>query len=117
MELVDPPLCEGKFTWHKVDGSGMRRLDRFLISLNLVKSWNLDFQYIGFKETSDHSPIWLKGCVRNLGAKPFNFFNSWMDHKYFIPFVSKSWGSMNIKGNATYVLKEKLKNLMNLLKQ
>ncbi|KAI5436841.1 hypothetical protein KIW84_023097 [Lathyrus oleraceus] len=90
MDLVDLPLYGGKFTQHK---------------------------YVGCREISDHSPIWLKGSVRNWGPKPFKFFNAWVDHKEFLPFVSKSWGSMSFKGSVAYILKEKLKNLKNLLKQ
>lgn len=55
--------------------------------------------------------------MRNWGPKPFKFFNAWVDHKEFLPFVSKSWGSMRFKGSVAYILKEKLKNLKNLLKQ
>ncbi|XP_058787258.1 uncharacterized protein LOC131661664 [Vicia villosa] len=117
MELIDLPLCGAKFIWYKVDGLGMNSLDRFLISENLLKIWNLDYQYVCCRDTSDHRSIWLKESSRNWGLKPFKLFNMWVNHKEFLPFVSKAWCSMNIKGNPTFIFKEKLKNLKILLNQ
>jgi hypothetical protein len=37
--LVYLPLCGRKFTWFKVDGSSMSRLDRFLLSEAWCLSW------------------------------------------------------------------------------
>ncbi|GKV23714.1 hypothetical protein SLEP1_g33413 [Rubroshorea leprosula] len=37
--LVDLPLIRRKFTWYKGDGSAMSRLDRFLLSDDLLNLW------------------------------------------------------------------------------
>lgn len=37
--LIDLPLIGRKFTWYKLDGSAMSRLDRFLISESWLNSW------------------------------------------------------------------------------
>lgn len=95
----------GKFTWHKGDGLGMSRLDKFLISENFLKAQNLHSQYVGCRKTSDHIPIWLKCSVRNWGLKPFKFSDAWVDHKEFLPFVPKSRSFMNLKRNVVLFVK------------
>lgn len=57
MEIIDLPVLGGNFNWHKVDGSIMSMLDRFLISEPLLKSWNLDCQYASYGDISDHNPL------------------------------------------------------------
>lgn len=37
---------------------------------------------------SDHCPIYIQAEVKNCGPKPFRFFNFWMQHSSFKPFVA-----------------------------
>lgn len=116
MGLFDSPTVGGKFTWFRSDGSAMSRLDRFLMSEGLIRVWNIANQFIGNRDLSDHCPIWVKGNIVNWGAKPFKFFNCWLQHEGFMPFILKSWNSMNILGSSGFILKEKLKCMKGLLK-
>lgn len=53
----------------------MSRLDRFLLSEELVEEWKVDGQMVGSRYFSDHCPVWIIGNSSNWGPKPFKFFN------------------------------------------
>ncbi|XP_058749655.1 uncharacterized protein LOC131622635 [Vicia villosa] len=111
LDLVDPPVVGGKFTWQNSRGKAMSRIDRFLISESLLVEWNVGAQVIGGRDLSDHAPIWIKDNKKNWGPKPFKFNNNWLKHKEFIPFVEKEWSLINVKGRGDFCLAEKLKAL------
>lgn len=87
MELTDVPVLDKKFSWFKPDSSAMSRIDRFLLSDNLIAEWHVAAQWIGDRDVSDHCPVWLKIDDINWGPKPFRFFNCWLDHKEFRPLI------------------------------
>jgi hypothetical protein len=60
---------------------------------------------------SDHNPLVLKYAERELGPKPFQFNNFWLDHKQFKKVVEVSWRGQEVTGWMAHVLKEKLKGL------
>lgn len=59
MELVDVLVLGKKFSWFGADGRTMSRIDRFLLSEGLITKWNINAQWIGDRDISDHCPIWL----------------------------------------------------------
>ncbi|XP_058757405.1 uncharacterized protein LOC131630662 [Vicia villosa] len=75
MKLVDIPTIGGKFTWFNSNGKSMSRIDRFLLSESFIEDWNIEGQYIGARDISDHAPIWIKNNRKDWGPKPFKFNN------------------------------------------
>ncbi|XP_058750108.1 uncharacterized protein LOC131623108 [Vicia villosa] len=115
--LVDIPCNGKKFTWFSGDGKSMSRIDRFLLSYNVVNIWDVSGQMIGERDISDHCPIWIMTDKYNWGAKPFKFNNEWFTFDSFLPFVEKEWLSLKVEGRGDFVLKEKLKLLKDKLKR
>lgn len=78
----------GKFSWYKDNGKAMSRIDRFLVSHNLVDIWGVIDQRIGTRDLSDHAPIRLNCGVINWGSKPFRSNNVWLKHEDFKDFIA-----------------------------
>ncbi|KAI5416727.1 hypothetical protein KIW84_041666 [Lathyrus oleraceus] len=95
----------------------MSILDRFLISENLILSWNIVGQIVGTRDISDHYPIWLKASSENWGPKPFKFNNCWLNHKYFARLIEEEWLSFKVLERGDFFLKEKLRMLKLSLKK
>ncbi|XP_058779021.1 uncharacterized protein LOC131653012 [Vicia villosa] len=117
MDVIDLPCVGGRFTRLSGNGHAMSRLDRFLLSDNLISLWKLDNQVVDKRVLSDHSHVWLKSGGSDWGSKPFRFNNGWYKHKDFDSFVRKEWSLMTIKGKGDYALYEKLKSLKLTLKE
>ncbi|KAK8659251.1 hypothetical protein V6N13_029459 [Hibiscus sabdariffa] len=80
--LIDLPLHEGKFTWSNYrDVPACSRLDRFLISVNILVRWPNLFQLMLPKNISDHNPIVLSFLVKDWGPRPFKWFYHLADDK------------------------------------
>lgn len=116
MDLLDVSVTGNVFSWFCSDGISMSRLDRFLISPNLVDKWNISGQWIGKRNISDHCPIWLLRSNVDWGPKPFRFVNAWFHHAKFKEFVKDSWSQIQVSGNKAYVFKEKMKMLKEKLR-
>lgn len=58
MELVDPLVLGKTFTWFGSDGQSMSRLDKFLLSENLMSRWKIPARCIEDRHISDHCPYW-----------------------------------------------------------
>ncbi|KAL4277757.1 hypothetical protein GQ457_03G013320 [Hibiscus cannabinus] len=78
--LIDLPHSNNKFTWFRGgDRLEASRLDRFLVSpeiLNRYKNVRKCFLHSGI---SDHRPVILKEEKSFDGPKPFKWFNHWAD--------------------------------------
>ncbi|KAL8534496.1 hypothetical protein ACS0TY_010494 [Phlomoides rotata] len=61
-------------------------------------------------------PIYIEGCKKDWGPKPFKFFNQWIHHPSYKGLIEKVWFSSLKQGWAGFVLKEKLKELKTELK-
>ncbi|XP_058783675.1 uncharacterized protein LOC131658395 [Vicia villosa] len=116
MKIIDLPSVGGRFTWFSGNGQAMSRLDRFLLTENLILLWKVDCQVVGKREISDHCPVWLKVGGKDWGPKPFRFNNGWYKHREFDSFLKKEWGLLSVRGRGDFVLYEKLKNLKLKLK-
>ncbi|CAK8577666.1 unnamed protein product [Lathyrus sativus] len=66
MELVDVPTIGSKFTWANKSGNVRRKIDRFFLFENKVKSNDVDWE-----------------------PKPFRVNNGWYQHKEFQKFVEE----------------------------
>ncbi|KAK8624459.1 hypothetical protein V6N13_065804 [Hibiscus sabdariffa] len=75
LSLVDLPLNGGRFTWSNFkEVPVFSRLDRFLISLEILGVWPNLFQCAHPKGISDHNPISLLLMETNWGPRPFKWF-------------------------------------------
>ncbi|XP_058741126.1 uncharacterized protein LOC131613476 [Vicia villosa] len=110
-ELQDVP-CKGKcFSWFIGDGHAASRIDRFLLSEDLISSWGVVGQRIGNRYISEHYPVWLMVDKEDWGPKPFMFNNTWFEDKNFLPFIESEWNKLKVVGRSDFVLKEKLRLL------
>lgn len=118
MEISIPPspLLGKQFSWFCLDGQSMSRIDRFLLSENLIARWKITAQRIGDIDISDYCSVWLLGEELSWGLKPFKFNNYWLKHEEFKSFVEECWGSFQITGTGSFVIKEKLKKLKERLR-
>ena len=97
----------------------MARLDRFLVSDDMVDrlpdlvSLNLE------RKISDHSPILLHQGSKDYGPTSFRFYDSWMDNSEFDGLVRKTWADAeNIRGGSKFdIFKNKLKLLKDKLRE
>lgn len=117
LNLVDLPVLGKEFTWFKLDGSAMSRLDMFRLYESWISLWSLSALWVSERDISDHCPIMLKGEVNNWGPKPFRFNNCWLQHCDFKPFVEKSLSELHVSGWKIFGFKEKLKLLKLKLKE
>ncbi|XP_058761354.1 uncharacterized protein LOC131634746 [Vicia villosa] len=115
--LVDVPTIVKKFTWSNKDGSVKSRLDRFLLSSELIDDWKIGGQKVGDWDISDHAPIWLTVIDKDWGPKPFRVINGWFEIKEFKAFAESSWKNIQVEGNQAYVVKEKFKLFRNILRR
>ncbi|KAG5617979.1 hypothetical protein H5410_017803 [Solanum commersonii] len=106
MEMVDPPLCGGSFTWRKGENNiCASRIDRFLYCTDLPKI------------ASDHNPIVLSCGDEGWKKVYFKFETWWLEVEGFKEKVKDWWESFSVTGRAGYILAEKLKMLKVKLKE
>ncbi|CAK8533506.1 unnamed protein product [Lathyrus sativus] len=60
MELLDPLPLGRIFTWYRLDGKAMKRLDRILLLRGLLEAWKVGGLVAGPRDLSNHFPIWFK---------------------------------------------------------
>eukprot|EP00253_Pinus_taeda_P001936 PITA_01936 len=95
VKLVDILPKSGNFTWNNRRGGEIliaSRLDRFLISENIILDGITVESDILPTGGSDHWPISLTVAVQGtLRNKPFRFEKFWLDHPNFLELVEKWW--------------------------
>eukprot|EP00253_Pinus_taeda_P015369 PITA_15369 len=119
--LVDVYPKHGKFTWNNRTGGERMissRLDRFLVSENLLLDGKVVESKILTSGGADHWPISLMveipGTPRN---KPFRFEKFWIEHPNFLTMVEKWWSKpLDEEGSKMFNLQKKLKNIKLKLK-
>nr|GEV20666.1 putative RNA-directed DNA polymerase, eukaryota, reverse transcriptase zinc-binding domain protein [Tanacetum cinerariifolium] len=110
--LEEVPLGESSFTCCHKSATKMSKLDRFLISKNLlitcpnISATTLD-RYL-----SDHRPILLRETQSDYGLVPFRFFHHWTELEGFNKFVIDTWSEAHgDDSNAMRIMMRKLKYL------
>ncbi|GJY38186.1 RNA-directed DNA polymerase, eukaryota [Tanacetum coccineum] len=89
--LVEVSLGGSKFTWCHKSGSKMSKLDRFLVSENLLNtSPNINAITLA-RYLSDHRPILLREISYDYGPIPFKVFHYWFDMNGFNNLVEVAW--------------------------
>ncbi|KAK8652909.1 hypothetical protein V6N13_126932 [Hibiscus sabdariffa] len=117
MSLVDIPLVGGRFTWSNFrEDPSFSRLDRFLISAEVLMLWSDVIQSILPKSISNHNPVCLSMVSSSWGPRPFKWFNFLADDKDYVHRVEKvcseSYGAGigNILRNCKRVSKDWVSN-------
>ncbi|KAL4318837.1 hypothetical protein GQ457_18G015900 [Hibiscus cannabinus] len=86
--LIDLPASGGPFTWSNFRAKpSLSRIDRFLISSEVFRTWPDIVQTILPKNISDYNPISLSVIIQNWGPKPFKWFDHWADDKGLVESV------------------------------
>ncbi|WMV11645.1 hypothetical protein MTR67_005030 [Solanum verrucosum] len=118
MELHDPHLCGGNFTWFRgPNHHSAARLDRFLYSVEWEEFFKNIKQMVMPRVTSDHCPILLQ-CGDWGKQKPyFKFENWWLEIEGFREQVQEWWDEFEVMGCPDYILSMKLKMLKPKIKE
>ncbi|GMI93045.1 hypothetical protein HRI_002973800 [Hibiscus trionum] len=78
--LVEPITKGGSFTWCSLrDKPTFSKLDRFIISPELVALWSRVSQYILPRGLSNYNPVCLMQETYDWGPKPFKWFDNWFE--------------------------------------
>ncbi|XP_071689275.1 uncharacterized protein [Rutidosis leptorrhynchoides] len=93
------------------------KLDRFLVSDDILKIWpNISSKTLD-RDLSDHCPILLRNTYFNSGPKPIRVFNTWLDLKDADSIITRAW-SLPINGTRpNCIFRNKLKNVKSELKK
>ncbi|GJY22284.1 RNA-directed DNA polymerase, eukaryota, partial [Tanacetum coccineum] len=115
--LVEVPSGGYSFTWVHKSATKMSKLDRFLISEDLMSKCPNVSSIILDKFLSDHRPILLRELSLDYGPLPFRFFHHWFEIDGFDSFVSEAWKGINVDdSNDMLKLAKKLKILKGLIR-
>ncbi|GJT60190.1 RNA-directed DNA polymerase, eukaryota [Tanacetum coccineum] len=110
--LIEVPSGGYSFTWSHKSAAKMSKLDRFLVSKDLMSYCPNLSTIILDRYLSDHRPILLREMCVDYGPTPFRFFNYWFEFEGFDSFVADTWRNTNIlEPNAMLKLIKKLKLL------
>lgn len=93
------------------------RLDRWLISDEILRDLEGVNQCVESWRLSYHRDVSLSMGVVDFGPKPFRFYNSWMLEEDFNTLVKSWWQSPLVAGWAGASLHEKLKSLKKEIKK
>ncbi|GJV14199.1 RNA-directed DNA polymerase, eukaryota, reverse transcriptase zinc-binding domain protein [Tanacetum coccineum] len=115
--LIDLPMGGRNFTWMNKVGSKMSKLDRFLISNDVIHD-NPNLQVVALDRVwSDHNPILLHSKNHDFGPTPFKVFHSWFNRPEFKAFVKDRWAVITDEDSEfSKPLHIKLKDLKSHLK-
>ncbi|KAH1214104.1 Transposon TX1 uncharacterized protein [Glycine max] len=95
MALEEVRSVGRRFTWCRLNGSAMSRLDRFLLSDEWLVQWPGSTQFVLDRDYSDHCPILLKSKTIDWGPKPFKVMDWWLKDKGFQQLVEQQWGQLS----------------------
>ncbi|GJT97366.1 RNA-directed DNA polymerase, eukaryota, reverse transcriptase zinc-binding domain protein [Tanacetum coccineum] len=115
--LVDLPIGGRCFTWMNKAGTKLSKLDRFLISEDVIDLLP-DIRITALDRIwSDHNPILLHVDKIDFGPSPFKLYNSWLLRDGFDDLIKSEWDSLDsnnsgfpIKCHEKLFLKAKIPN-------
>lgn len=97
-------------------GTKPSKLDRFLVSPDLLNDWPAVSVTALERIFADHCPILCKSNVPDYGPTPFLFFYHWLLDASFNAMVKSVWEGSILPGHPMVVLKNKLKLLKSEIK-
>ncbi|GJT56005.1 RNA-directed DNA polymerase, eukaryota, reverse transcriptase zinc-binding domain protein, partial [Tanacetum coccineum] len=119
--LVDLPIRGRYFTWMNKASTKLSKLDRFLISEDVIDLLP-DIRIISLDRIwSDHNPILLHVDKIDFGPSPFKLYNSWLLRDGFDDLIKSEWDLLDsnktefpIKCHETFcILKAKIRHWNN----
>ncbi|PWA62359.1 RNA-directed DNA polymerase, eukaryota [Artemisia annua] len=115
--LLDLPLGGRLFTWTNKVGTKLSKLDRFLISEDVVDVMADIRVTVLDKLWSDHNPILLHCLKTDFGPSPFKLFHSWFLRDGFDDFIKTELENISHNGVSKKGLHIKFKELKQKIKQ
>ncbi|GJX79556.1 RNA-directed DNA polymerase, eukaryota [Tanacetum coccineum] len=116
--LEEVSLGGCSFTWVHKSARKMSKLDRFLVSVNLLNSCPNIFAITLDRYLSDHRPILLREQHFDYGPTPFRFYHYWLEMEGFSNLVEGAWkDSPRDNSNAIISFMGKLKFLKNKIRE
>nr|GEV61148.1 RNA-directed DNA polymerase, eukaryota [Tanacetum cinerariifolium] len=91
--LVDVRLEGFSFTWSHPSATKMSKLDRFLVSDDIISLFPSITAICLDRHLSDHRPILLCDIQLDFGPTPFRFYHSWFSFDGFDEMVAHTWRS------------------------
>ncbi|XP_071740088.1 uncharacterized protein [Rutidosis leptorrhynchoides] len=108
--LIGIPLGGKKFTRICEKTMKFSKLDRFLVSDDILKIWlNISSKNLD-RDLSDHCPIILHNTYVDSGPKPIRVFNTWLDLKDTDNIIKMAWSIPVIDNRPDCIFRNKLKN-------
>ncbi|GKE79008.1 RNA-directed DNA polymerase, eukaryota [Tanacetum coccineum] len=89
--VEEVPLGGSVYTWCHRSASKMSKLDRFLVSENLLRTCPYISAVTLDRYLSDHRPILLRESKFNYGPTPFRFFHHWLEVEGLNNLVIDMW--------------------------
>nr|GEX40459.1 nucleotide-binding alpha-beta plait domain-containing protein [Tanacetum cinerariifolium] len=89
--LKEVPLGGSSFTWCRKSATKMSKLDRFLISKNLLNTRPSITAITLERYLFNHRPILLRESHFDYGPTPFRFFHHWIEMEGFSKVVEDTW--------------------------
>ncbi|KAJ0765374.1 putative RNA-directed DNA polymerase [Helianthus annuus] len=86
----------------------MSKIDRMLVCQDFFNKWHGACLRALPRELSDHSPLLLTVSDSNYGAKPFKWFNSWLNREGCEDIVRDAWNKVSSEGPTDIVISKKL---------
>ncbi|GJS94794.1 RNA-directed DNA polymerase, eukaryota, reverse transcriptase zinc-binding domain protein [Tanacetum coccineum] len=117
--LIDLPIGGRLYTWMNKAGTKLSKLDRFLISDEVLEILP-DIRITALDRLwSDHTPILFHISKYAFGPIPFKLYNSWLSRDGFDDIIKASWSSLENNNNDGRILKshEKFRSLNASIKQ
>nr|GEW14136.1 RNA-directed DNA polymerase, eukaryota [Tanacetum cinerariifolium] len=123
--LEEVPIGGSAFTWCHKSATKMSKLDRFLVSNNLLNICPHISVITLERYLSDHKPILLRESIHDYGPVLFRFFHHWLELDGFYTFVSDTWinapedrsnGMRNMTGVGTEEVVNKRVEVLNSLR-
>ncbi|GKC11568.1 RNA-directed DNA polymerase, eukaryota [Tanacetum coccineum] len=110
--LVEINLGGCHYTWSHRSAKKISKLDRFLVSENLINnSPNITAISLD-RYLSDHRPILLRERYVDYGPTPFKFFHYWLDIEGFNKIVEDAWKSYVVKEKNLHVLSNIISSIL-----
>ncbi|GJS25162.1 RNA-directed DNA polymerase, eukaryota, reverse transcriptase zinc-binding domain protein [Tanacetum coccineum] len=102
--LVDLPIRGRCFTWMNNANTKLSKLDRFLISEDVIDLFP-DIRITALDRIwSDHNPILLHVDKIDFGPSPFKLYNSWLLRDGFDDLIKSEWDSLD-SNNSEFPIK------------
>ncbi|GJS66564.1 putative RNA-directed DNA polymerase, eukaryota, reverse transcriptase zinc-binding domain protein [Tanacetum coccineum] len=116
--LIDLPIGGCYYTWMNKAGTKLSKLDRFLISDDILEDIP-DIRITALDRLwSDHTPILFHVEKANFGPSPFKLYNSWLLRDGFDDLIRSAWSSMENQSNDRSLMShEKLRSIKGSIKQ